>query len=174
MTDTITSYDQFPYASYSFPDSHPRRLQAVARVLGLETAAPAQCRVLELGCAVGGNIVPMAYSLPKAQFIGIDLVESQIESAKKFAAACGVTNLDLRAANITEVTPEWGKFDYIIAHGVFSWVPHEVAEKILQICAEQLAPNGVGYISFNTYPGAHMRMWAVSYTHLTLPTIYSV
>ena len=159
MTDTVTSYDQVPYSYYSFPDSHPRRLQAVARLLGLETAAPAQCRVLELGCAVGGNIVPMAYSLPKAQFIGIDLVESQIESAKKFAAACGVTNLDLRAANITEVTPEWGKFDYIIAHGVFSWVPHEVAEKILQICAEQLAPNGVGYISFNTYPGAHMRMW---------------
>ncbi len=159
MTDTVISYDQVPYAHYSFPDSHPRRLQAVGRLLGLETAAPAQCRVLELGCAVGGNIVPMAYSLPKAQLIGIDLVASQIESAKQFAAACGVTNLDLRAANITEVTPQWGKFDYIITHGVFSWVPHEVAEKVLQICAEQLAPNGVAYISFNTYPGGHMRMW---------------
>ena len=159
MTDTVTSYDQVPYASYSFPDSHPRRLQAVARLLGLETAAPAQCRVLELGCAVGGNIVPMAYSLPKAQLIGIDLVASQIESAKRFAAACGVTNLDLRAANITEVTPEWGKFDYIIAHGVLSWVPHEVAEKVLQICGEQLAPNGVAYVSFNSYPGGHIRMW---------------
>jgi SAM-dependent methyltransferase len=157
--DTVSSYDQTPYAYYSFPDSHPRRLQAVARLLGLETAAPAQCRVLELGSAVGGNIVPMAYSLPKAQLIGMDLVASQIESAKQFAAACGVTNLELRAANITEVTPEWGKFDYIIAHGVFSWVPHEVAEKVLQICAELLAPNGVGYVSFNTYPGAHMRMW---------------
>jgi SAM-dependent methyltransferase len=159
MTDTVISYDQVPYAYYSFPDSHPRRLQAVARLLGLETAAPAQCRVLELGCAVGGNIVPMAYSLPKAQFIGIDLVASQIERAKQFAAACGVTNLDLRAANIMDVTPQWGKFDYIIVHGVFSWVPHEVAEKVLQICAEQLAPNGLGYVSFNTYPGGHMRMW---------------
>ena len=59
-----------------------------------------------------------------------------------------------------EVTPEWGKFDYIIAHGVFSWVPHEVAEKVLQICGEQLTPNGVAYVSFNTYPGWHMRMWA--------------
>jgi SAM-dependent methyltransferase len=159
MNDTVTSYDQVPYISYSFPDSHPRRLQAVARLLGLETAAPAQCRVLELGCAVGGNIVPMAYSLPRAQLVGIDLVASQIESAKKFAAACGVTNLELRAANILDVTPEWGKFDYIIVHGVFSWVPQEVAEKVLQICAEQLTPNGLAYISFNTYPGAHMRMW---------------
>jgi len=157
MTDTVTSYDQVPYAYYSFPDSHPRRLQAVARLLGLETAAPAQCRVLELGCAVGGNVVPMAYSLPKAQFIGIDLVESQIESARKFATACSLTNLDLRAANIMEVTPEWGQFDYIIAHGVFSWVPHEVAEKVLQLCGELLAPNGLAYISLNTYPGAHAR-----------------
>ncbi|HKU13426.1 MAG TPA: class I SAM-dependent methyltransferase [Steroidobacteraceae bacterium] len=159
MTDTVISYDQLPYAHYSFPDSHPRRLHALARLLGLETAAPAQCRVLELGCAVGGNIVPMAYSLPTAQLVGIDLVASQIESAKRFAAACGVTNLDLRAANIMEVTPQWGKFDYIITHGVFSWVPHEVAEKVLQICAEQLTPNGLAYISFNTYPGGHMRMW---------------
>jgi len=159
MTDTVTIYDQVPYAYYSFPDSHPRRLQAVARLLGLETAALAQCRVLELGCAVGGNIVPMAYTLPNAQFIGIDLVTSQIETAKQFAAACDVTNLDLRAANITEVTPQWGQFDYIIVHGVLSWVPHEIAEKVLQICAQQLAPNGVAYISFNTYPGGHMRMW---------------
>src|SRR4029079_3248484 len=84
MTDTVTIYDQVPYAYYSFPDSHPRRLQAVARLLGLETAALEQWRVLELGCAVGGNIVPMAYSLPNAQFIGIDLVTSQIETAKQF------------------------------------------------------------------------------------------
>jgi len=158
MTDT--SYDQVPYAFYSFPESHPRRLHAVAHLLGLEAPAPAECRVLELGCAVGGNIVPMACSLPRAQLTGIDLVASQIETAKKFAAASGAKNLELRAASITDVTPQWGKFDYIITHGVFSYVPHEVAEKVLQICAEQLSPNGLAYISFNTYPGWHVRMWA--------------
>jgi SAM-dependent methyltransferase len=160
MTDTVASYDQTPYVFYSFPESHPRRLQAVAHLFGIETPALAQCRVLELGCAVGGNIVPMAYSLPRATLVGIDLVASQIETAQKFAAASGVQNLELRAANIMDVTPQWGKFDYVIAHGVFSWVPHEVAEKVLQICAEQLTPNGVAYISFNTYPGWHVRMWA--------------
>jgi SAM-dependent methyltransferase len=165
MTDTVASYDQVPYAFDSFPESQPRRLQAVAHLLGLETPAPAECRVLELGCAVGGNIVPMAYSLPKAKLIGIDLVASQIETAKKFAEACGVKNLDLRAADITDVTPEWGRFDYIIAHGVFSWVPREVAEKVLQICAEQLTPSGLAYISFNTYPGWHVRMWAREAMH---------
>ena len=117
-------------------------MQAVAHLFGIETPALAQCRVLELGCAVGGNIVPMAYSLPRATLVGIDLVASQIETAQKFAAASGVQNLELRAANIMDVTPQWGRFDYVIAHGVFSWVPHEVAEKVLQICAEQLTPNG--------------------------------
>src|SRR5580765_5112227 len=107
-TDTTSSYDQVPYLFTSFPESHPRRLHAVAHLLGLETAAPAECRVLELGCAVGGNIVPMAYSLPKARLIGIDLVASQIETAKKFAEGAGVKNLDLRAASITDVNKEWG------------------------------------------------------------------
>lgn len=161
MTDTVTSYDQIPYTFHPFPESHPRRLQATALLLGLSAPAPAaECRVLELGCAVGGNIVPMAYSLPKAQLVGIDLVASQLETAKQFAAASGVQNLDLRAANIIDVTPQWGEFDYIIAHGVFSWVAREVADKVLRICAEQLAPSGVAYISFNTYPGWHLRMWA--------------
>jgi len=160
MTDAVNSYDQVPYAFYSFPESHPRRLQGVAHLFGLQTPALAECRVLELGCAGGGNVVPMAYSLPRAKLIGVDLAASQIEAASKFADGCGVKNLELRAADIADITPQWGTFDYIIAHGVFSWVPPDIAEKVLQICGEQLAPNGVAYISFNAYPGWHMRMWA--------------
>ena len=155
------NYDQVPYLVTSFPESHPRRLQSVAYLFGLETPPPIDCRVLELGCAVGGNIVPMAYSLPASQFVGIDIVASQIDLAKKFAESVGVQNLDLRAASIMDVNREqWGEFDYVLAHGVFSWVPPDVQEKILAICGEQLSPHGVAYLSFNTYPGWHVRMWA--------------
>jgi trans-aconitate methyltransferase len=152
-----SSYDDIPYLTVSFSESHPRRMQAVARLFGLDAPAPAACRVLELGCAVGGNVVPMAYSLPSAKFVGIDLSESQIAHARAFADAVGTTNIDLRAASITEVTPDWGKFDYIICHGVFSWVPKEVQEKTLQICGAQLSDRGVAYISFNVLPGWHSR-----------------
>ena len=107
MTDTVASYDRVPYTFSSFPESHPRWLQAAALLLGVEAAPPRECRVLELGCAVGGNIVPMAYSLPSATFVGIDLVPSQIETAKAFANAIGVRNVDLRTASIMDVTPEW-------------------------------------------------------------------
>jgi SAM-dependent methyltransferase len=156
-----SDYDRVPYLITSFPESHPRRLQSVAYLYGLETPPPIDCRVLELGCAVGGNIVPMAYSLPASRFVGIDIVASQIQRAKEFAEAAGVKNLDLRAASIMDLSREqWGEFDYIIAHGVFSWVPPDAQDKILQIAGRQLARNGVAYLSFNTYPGWHVRMWA--------------
>lgn len=153
------SYDDIPYAVVSFSETHPRRLQAVARVFGLDSPPPAACRVLELGCAVGGNIVPMAYSLPGATFVGIDLSAGQVAQARALADAVGVRNVDLRAASITDISPDWGKFDYIICHGVFSWVPPAVREKILDICGENLSERGVAYVSFNVLPGWHTRLW---------------
>src|SRR5215212_2966841 len=132
-------YDQVPYLLTSFPESHPRRLQAVAHLFGLEPPPPVDCRVLELGCALGGNIVPMAYSLPASRFVGVDIAASQVDAAKRFADAVGVKNLELRAASITDVSREqWGEFDYVITLGVFSWVPADVRDKILQIAGEQL------------------------------------
>src|SRR5688572_435807 len=154
-----SSYDDIPYPLLSFSESHPRRLQAVAHVMGgLATAPPGQCRVLELGCAVGGNIVPMAYGLPSSRFIGIDLSAPQIAKAKSFAEAVGATkNLELHATSIMDVMPEWGTFDYIICHGVYSWVPPDVQDKCLRICGEQLSDRGVAYVSFNVLPGWHSR-----------------
>lgn len=152
-------YEQVPYPTIAFAETHPRRLQAVAHLFGLASAPPTDCRVLELGCAVGGNIVPMARGLPGSRFVGVDLSEGQIAAARAFAVAVGASNVDLRAASITDVTPEWGQFDYIICHGVYSWVPTEVREKILQICGEQLSERGVAYVSFNVYPGWHTRTW---------------
>jgi methyltransferase-like protein len=152
-------YDELPYWLLPLVESHPRRLHAIAHLHGLTAVSPNQARVLELGCAVGGNIVPMAYTLPGSQFVGVDLSQRQIRDAKTFAEGSDVRNLDLRCVSIMDVTPQWGQFDYIIVHGVFSWVPPEVREKILQICGEQLSPRGVAYISFNCYPGSHARMW---------------
>src|SRR5262245_65782503 len=48
-------------------------------------------------------------------------------------------------------------FDYIIAHGVFSWVPHAVRLRMLELCRKLLTAHGVAYISYNCYPGYHLR-----------------
>ena len=63
-------------------------------------------------------------------------------------------NIKLRRANILEIDDSWGQFDYIIAHGVFSWVPREVQEKVLQISSLNLAPNGVAFVSWDATEGA--------------------
>jgi methyltransferase-like protein/ubiquinone/menaquinone biosynthesis C-methylase UbiE len=115
------------------------------------------CRVLEIGCASGGNIVPMAYELPTSRFVGIDLSAQQIASGQGLIKALGLTNIDLRELDLLDLPESLGTFDYIIAHGVYSWVPGKVQEKLLDACRWHLAPQGVAYVSYNTYPGWHFR-----------------
>jgi methyltransferase-like protein/2-polyprenyl-3-methyl-5-hydroxy-6-metoxy-1,4-benzoquinol methylase len=151
------TYDEVPYESHPYAQSHPSRMAVIATLFGLSPPPVANCRVLELGTAAGGNLIPMAESLPDARFVGIDLSARQVSDGEQTIRKLGLTNVSLRHASITEVDESYGKFDYVICHGVFSWVPTEVREKIFDICAKQVNPGGVSYISYNTYPGWHMR-----------------
>jgi methyltransferase-like protein/2-polyprenyl-3-methyl-5-hydroxy-6-metoxy-1,4-benzoquinol methylase len=153
----INSYDEVPYDSHPFAQSHPDRLATVAKLFGLRTPPLESARVLELGCAAGGNILPFALDNPNSKVIGIDLAARQINDGQKLINALGVKNIELKHASILDVDASYGEFDYIICHGVYSWVPSAVQEKIMRIAQEQLAQNGVLYISYNTYPGWHMR-----------------
>ncbi len=151
-----TVYDKVPYPSYSFVQSHPDHLATLATLLGMDPPPVDRSRVLELGCASGGNLIPMAYGLPGSEFVGIDLSARQVAEGQAMIAELGLTNVSLRQLDILDVGPSLGQFDYIIAHGVYSWVPPEVRDKLLAICRQQLAPTGVAYISYNIYPGWHM------------------
>jgi SAM-dependent methyltransferase len=147
------SYDEAPYASHPFPQSAPEHLEGIATLFGLTPTPPANARVLELGCASGGNIIPFALRHPGAQVVGIDLSPVQIAQGQQRAAQLGIGKLDLRPMNIEDVDASLGHFDYIIAHGVYSWVPDAVRPAILRVCREHLAPGGIAYVSYNTYPG---------------------
>jgi methyltransferase-like protein/2-polyprenyl-3-methyl-5-hydroxy-6-metoxy-1,4-benzoquinol methylase len=151
------AYDEVPYKSYPYPQSHPARLATIATVLGLNPPAVETSRVLELGCCTGGNIVPMAEQLPEAKFLGIDASTRQVADGQADIQAVGLSNVELRHMDILDVGPELGEFDYIIAHGVYSWVPPQVQQKILKICKQNLSQNGVAYVSYNTFPGWRMR-----------------
>lgn len=153
----LTSYDVVPYESYPYAQTHPDRLATVAALLGLKPAPVGRCRVLELGCAAGGNLLPMAVALPESRFLGIDLSARQVAEGQATLEALGLTNVELWHLSILDVDDRMGEFDYVICHGVYSWVPSPVQEKILDVCQRSLAPNGVAYISYNTYPGWHMR-----------------
>lgn len=156
-TDTFI-YDKLPYPSYLHSQTHPDRLATMATFFGMKPAPPDKCRVLELGCANGSTLLSFAYCLPESEFIGIDLSEVQINHGKTSAAEIGLKNLDLRVEDILEVNRErFGTFDYITAHGVYSWTPDFVRERVLQICREMLNPQGVAFVSYNTFPGCHLR-----------------
>jgi SAM-dependent methyltransferase/methyltransferase-like protein len=158
MTDPqVDSYNRVPYDSGPVTSSHPDSMAAMAMLHGMSPAPPGRCRVLELGCSTGGNLLGMAVSLPGSTFVGIDLSPRQIADARAVAAAAGLANVELRAASITDVGDDWGTFDYIVCHGVYSWVPGFVRDAIFRVCSRNLAPNGVAYVSYNTYPGWHAR-----------------
>jgi methyltransferase-like protein/protein-L-isoaspartate O-methyltransferase len=152
-----TTYDRIPYHSRPFPQTHPDTLFTIGRLFGLAARPVTDCRTLELGCAAGGNLIPMAFHLPSSRFVGVDASKTQIEAGQKTIRDLNLSNIRLVHADILDIDASWGTFDYIITHGVYSWVPDPVQEKILSISSENLADNGIAYISYNTYPGCHIR-----------------
>lgn len=168
------SYDLVPYPSGAFRQTHPDHLAALATLYGMNPAPAPTCRVLELGCASGGNLIPMAVSLPTATFVGIDYSRREIDDGLGRIAALGLSNLSLRHMDILDVSDiraELGTFDYILVHGVFSWVPEAVRLRILEICRDGLSNQGVAYISYNAYPGWHIRQFVRGLTRFHVRNI---
>lgn len=157
MTEDTNPYDRVPYTGGSFPQTHPSRLATVAALFGVPAPAPAGCRVLELGCGNGANLVPMAASLPDARFVGIDLAAMPIAQGRARIERLGLANLRLEQGDVTALDGSLGRFDYVIAHGLYSWVPASVRPHVLRVIGEVLADDGVGFVSYNALPGCRMR-----------------
>jgi len=157
MDALLTSYEEVPYESTPIHDAHPDVISTSALLLGLDPPPVPTSRVLELGCATGGNLINIALSFPEAQLVGIDLSPKQIDRGQAIIEKIGVKNVSLHAKSILDIKADFGQFDTIICHGVFSWVPEEVRRQILSICSRNLSPTGLAYISYNTYPGWHIR-----------------
>ena len=157
MAQIPTPYDAIPYRSNPFRQSHPERLAAVASLFGLQSPEIERCRVLELGCSSAGNLIAMAQALPGSRFIGVDASSRQVADGWKTVEALGLTNVQLKHLDILDIGDDFGEYDYVIIHGVFSWVPARVQDRILELCQRHLAPNGIAYISYNTLPGWHIR-----------------
>ena len=154
---TAAYYDAAPYTSHAFPLTQPGRLSAIAHMFGLRAPPVPTARVLELGCAAGGNLLPLAQRFPDSTFLGVDLSRVQVEHGRRRLGRLGLKNAELRLGSITEVGEADGIFDYIICHGVYSWVPEQVREAILHVCGTRLADNGMAIVSYNVMPGWHLK-----------------
>ena len=156
MVDLAANYDEIPYPTHARAATHPERMAVVARLAGLETKAIDRCRVLELGCGDGSNLIAMALALPVSTFLGIDIARKPVERGNAVIAELGLTNAALEVGDLAKLRKDLGSFDYIIAHGVYSWVPPAVQEALLAACRGLLAENGVALVSFNALPGGHV------------------
>ena len=150
-----TIYSELGYKSMPFPYTTPATLEAYAALVGISAPNPKTARVLELGATYGGNIISQALFNPDATFVGIELSQEQVEKGNEVIANAGLTNVSLIQSDIASIGSEIGTFDYIIAHGVYSWVDDDVKEALLRLINEHLAEDGIAYISYNTYPGWH-------------------
>lgn len=150
-----TIYSELGYKSMPFPYTTPATLEAYAALVGISAPNPKTARVLELGATYGGNIISQALFNPDATFVGIELSQEQVEKGNEVIANAGLTNVSLVQSDIASIGSEIGTFDYIIAHGVYSWVDDGVKDALLRLIDEHLAEDGIAYISYNTYPGWH-------------------
>lgn len=150
-----TIYSELGYKSMPFPYTTPATLEAYAALVGISAPNPKTARVLELGATYGGNIISQALFNPDATFVGIELSQEQVEKGNEVIANAGLTNVSLVQSDIASIGSEIGTFDYIIAHGVYSWVDDGVKDALLRLINEHLAEDGIAYISYNTYPGWH-------------------
>jgi SAM-dependent methyltransferase len=153
---TSRHYDAIPYISYPATSLQPSRLAALATLFGVPTPSVRIARTLEIGCASGGHLIPLAAAFPDGQFVGIDVSQVQIDTGRSRLQRLGLNNIDLLCQSVTDLTLADARFDYIICHGVYSWVPPFIREAILRLCRQLLSPDGVAVISYNVLPGWRM------------------
>ncbi|CAN7193919.1 class I SAM-dependent methyltransferase [Bosea sp. LjRoot90] len=158
MNDMATNpYDAVAYPGHAFAQTHPAHLATIGHVHGMNPAPTTAMRVLELGCGRGGNLIPMALQCPGAELVGIDLSGRAIAHARADAAELGATNVSFHHLDIMAASAALGRFDYILVHGVYSWVPQMVRERIVALFGELLTPQGIAYVSYNALPGCRLR-----------------
>ena len=150
-----TIYKELGYKSYPFPFTTPAYLEAYGTLVGLKPPTAKTARVLELGATYGGNIISQAAHNPEATFVGIELSQDQVEKGNKIIGDAKLDNVSLVQGDILNFDESMGNFDYIIAHGFYSWISDEMKDKLLDIISNHLADNGIAYVSYNTYPGWH-------------------
>ena len=167
-SDLARKYDAVAYAAQSNALSHPRHLATVAALFGMAPAPITTARVLEVGCSNGANLLPMAAALPDARFVGCDLSHHAIAEARRGAAELGLANVTLHERDLAMLAHAPDEYDYVIAHGVYSWVPPHVRDALFALAARRLSRNGVLFVSYNVYPGCHVRQaaWEMLHHHV--------
>lgn len=151
-------YDEMPYASYPIEWTAPERLALASMLHAGPRLEMNSYRVLELGCGNGANLLPLAFFRQHGEFVGVDGAQRPIAQASASASQLRLSNICFIHADFREADSKLaGEFDFIVAHGVISWVPDAVLDELFRLCAQRLRSGGLLYLNYNCYPGWKVR-----------------
>jgi len=153
-------YQAEVYPPMSHPSADPAVIAGVARFFGVGVSKVERARILEIGCGTGHHLLSVASCWPSAECVGLDVSRKYIARAKNLARQAGLKNVSFNEGSILEFEPE-GEFDFIIAHGVFSWVSNEVKVGMMDFIGKRLSKDGIAVVSFNVVAGWRERMLVV-------------
>jgi predicted O-methyltransferase YrrM len=143
------------YADKFFRELSPTWLNYVAALNG---ATPRNLEqpfaYLELGCGFGHSTIANAGAFPHADFHACDFNPEHVDGGERRAAAFGIGNVRFHQASFQELLArDLPRFDFIVLHGVYSWVDADARRAIRRVIYEQLQPGGLVYLSYNCLPG---------------------
>ena len=144
-----------PYVPMFIRELAPAWLDHVALLSGIEP--PGRCDGFawcDLGCGFGRTAAILAATHPRGRFHGIDMMSAHVDHARRFAADCGIPNTEYHIADFAGACElDLPRFDYIVAHGVYSWVSPESRAALRAFIDRHLGPGGLVYLSYNALPG---------------------
>ncbi|MCH4892202.1 methyltransferase domain-containing protein [Sphingomonas sp. SFZ2018-12] len=153
-----TAYDDVAYPATLFPATHPDHLAAIALLHGLDPPDITRARVLEIAGGDGVGQIALAAAYPEAQFDSFDLSREAVARGVRLADAAGLTNVRIEHGDLLDRAETMaGPYDYVIAHGLYAWVPDAVRAATMRLIGRVLSDRGIAFISYNALPGGHLR-----------------
>ncbi|HEX4172114.1 MAG TPA: class I SAM-dependent methyltransferase [Acetobacteraceae bacterium] len=114
-------------------------------------------RYADLGCGNGFTTLIAAAACPHAEVWGFDFNPAHIEFANRLAAASGLTNVRFLESSFAalDTAPDGTlpEFDFMVSHGVLSWISPENRRHLIGVVGRRLKPGGLAYLSYNVTTG---------------------
>ncbi|HEY8074496.1 MAG TPA: class I SAM-dependent methyltransferase [Labilithrix sp.] len=143
-----------PYVRQFVPELAPARIRLAAAVNGLVPPPSADFDYCELGCGHGDTLAALAAAHPRARFLGVDIGAAHIASAKRLARDGALENIGFLERDFEALLDEEiGAFDYVVAHGVLTWIGPEKRKAMIALAQRMLKPGGLLYVTYNAMPG---------------------
>jgi len=158
MSPAPTSYDEIAYPSLIFWQSHPEAMAVIARLHGIDAPPVETARILHVGGGDGLDAIAMATTFPRAEVVNFDIAEAPLLRGRTWSQAAGLANVRHELIDILEAADRLeGPFDYILAHGIYAWVPEQVRAAVMPMIARLLSPKGIAFVSYDALPGGYTR-----------------